>query len=71
MGDFRSAFEAVQKASDMRATLLGYHEDTAEGYHWLALAQSAMEGCSGIFVEGVATEEGTFNKRSLPISLTI
>ncbi|XP_020615575.1 tetratricopeptide repeat protein 28-like [Orbicella faveolata] len=47
MGDFTSAVETFRKASDMRSTLLGDHQDTTQSYHFLGLAQCEMGDLKG------------------------
>ena len=48
MGDFSSAVEAFQKASDMRSNLLGDSKDMALSYHRLGKAQSGMGDLNGV-----------------------
>lgn len=47
MGDFTSALEAFQQASDMRSNLLGDHPGMARSYYCVGLAQMYMGDLQG------------------------
>ncbi|KAJ7348197.1 hypothetical protein OS493_039619 [Desmophyllum pertusum] len=47
MGNYPSAIEALQKASDVRSNLLGDHKDTAQSYHWLGKAKHNKRDLDG------------------------
>ena len=47
MGDLKGAMDSLQRAANMRSSVLGDHQDTASSYYWLGQVQRDIRDIKG------------------------